>query len=319
MPAKQLVIIFLNKEDYLCCLNNIISNYSTIEYYIVYKDKSIDKKYYIIYFQSPYNGFSFNKFFNPYCCLYYRNSSNIIYDYIKKYCKIINEKGNYNNLRRSNITRDLKFNEFKNIDELKQKAIDFYINKLKHDDVEINDDVETELEDNHTNKKFKPSFCKPSPQPIISPIIPISNNINIDSWKNNFINIDIKQVKILYFYGISDTIKTNKIKEYIKNNIEEYGNIINDIYYDGNYWYGIGTANICIYDNFKDRYLNYHEFIEFIDNEVHYLKTKNGNVKNNYKLIIFSSIENSEYIYINAPDDIREKIKNSITVIKCFN
>ena len=312
--GKQLFMAFKNKNDYNNILTDIKNN-SNIEYYVIYADNNI-KNYYLLYFQSPEHAFCFTKKYKQYCHLYFRNNSYIIYDYIKKNCEIIKEFGKYYKLR-TNINRKLNEKEFMCVKEITQKIDDFY--KTDKDDISDDDqdngECQTEIEsdDNKKYKKFKPVF-RQSVQPIIIPSL--NNNINFESWKTN-LSYDIKQIKILYFYGMSDVLKTDKIKEFIRNNQEEYGKFINIVNYDGNYWYGIGDAYIAIYDNFKEKHLNIFELLEFIDNEVHELKTKNGNVKNNYKLIIFNSIENIEFSYINVPIDLKHKIISSMKIIKC--
>lgn len=315
--GKQLFMAFINKKDADNILN-ILSKEPNIEYYIYYNDTSI-KDYYFIYFQSPKIQFAFTNKYKSFCHLYYRNKSELLIEYIRK-CNIIKEYGNYNKLR-TNLTRNLIYNEFKNISDIQLKVNTFY-NKTKsiisedENDIIINDcnteiDSDTYTSENKKSKtKFKPIFTQKH-QPIINTNI---NNIHIDLWKNN-ISYNTKQIKVLYFYGLSDVNKTEKIKQYIKN--EDYGNTINVLKYDGEYWYGVGTSNIAVYDNFKEKQLNIFELLDFIDNEIHDLKTKNGFVKNNYQLIIFNSIESIEYCYINASDELRQKLISSMKIIKC--
>lgn len=309
--GKQMIMAFTNK---LYCDNIIIEikNDSHIEYYICYLDNNI-KDYYFVYFQSPKIPFHFTKKYKQFYYFYFRNRSILIYEFIKNKCTIINEEGKFNRLRTNNLLRELNNDEISDINSIKEKIDNFYkkennlINKTNDG---IVTDIETENEDVIIKKKdFRPSFKKNIPL-----IVSNTNNINIDLWKTN-LNYDIKQIKVVYFYGFSDIDKTDKIKEFIKN--EDYGNIINVVKYDGEYWYGIGDAHIAVYDNFREKQLNIFELLEFIDNEVHFLKTKNGNVKNNYQLIIFNSIENIQFSYLNIPDDLKHKLLSSIKIIKC--
>ena len=57
--------------------------------------------------------------------------------------------------------------------------------------------------------------------------------------------------------------------------------------------------------------------LEFIDNKVHDLKTKNGYIKNNYKLIIFNSIEKPLYIYDNISLEKRFELLGKFKIIEC--
>ena len=140
-------------------------------------------------------------------------------------------------------------------------------------------------------------------------------DISINDWMNDY-NPDIKQVKVLYVWGQDEISKINRIKKFINKNSDKYGTIINNIYYDGLNWYGIGTAQIAIYNHFRSKQLNYYEMLEFIDYHIHDLKTKNGYVKNNYKLIIFNSIEKPLYIYDNISLEKRFELLGKFKIIE---
>lgn len=132
----------------------------------------------------------------------------------------------------------------------------------------------------------------------------------------NFYNPEIKDIKILWVWGLNELTKIHKINKYINNHSEIYGNTINSIYYDGLNWIGIGTAQIAIYNNFRTKHLNYYEMLDFIDNEIHELRTKDGMVKNNYKLIIFNTIEKPRYIYENI--DFERKFYELFNKLKIY-
>lgn len=57
------------------------------------------------------------------------------------------------------------------------------------------------------------------------------------------------------------------------------------------------------------------EFLEFVDKEIHELLTLSGKIKNQYNLIIISSVFNPEYIYVSCNQDIQEQIKQSINKV----
>ncbi len=165
------------------------------------------------------------------------------------------------------------------------------------------------------NKNSNLDPFKQKKHPIVR-VQPISkNDINIDNWKNN-IHTDYKELQVLWIYGASDVDKTDRIKRFINDNKEKYGFLINVVSFDGKYWKGVGEkANICIYDGFKETHMAVFEYLDFVDKEIHELPTLTGKIKNNYNLIIISSIFNPEYIYVNYNEDIREQIKKSINKI----
>lgn len=145
---------------------------------------------------------------------------------------------------------------------------------------------------------------------------PISkNDIDIEHWKEN-VHTDYKELQVLWIYGTSDVDKSDRIKRFIKDNEEKYGTLINVVSFDGKYWKGIGEkSKIAIYDNFKETHMSCFEFLEFVDKEIHELLTLSGKIKNQYNLIIISSVFNPEYIYVSCNQDIQEQIKQSINKV----
>lgn len=114
-----------------------------------------------------------------------------------------------------------------------------------------------------------------------------------------------KQVIVFYIYGPSGIGKTEKAKELVRLNKELFGTKINIVKHINGFWSGIGTANIAIYDDFRDSHMPVSEFINFIDYNKHYLNVKGGNKINNYKMIIITSVQDPEDIYKNVTGEPR--------------
>lgn len=128
--------------------------------------------------------------------------------------------------------------------------------------------------------------------------------IKVQEWK--------KEVKIYYIQGPSGIGKSDKIEELmIENEIEEF----EEVKFVNGFWTGIveGTG-CCVYDDFRP-VMTASEFINFIDYRVHNLNIKGGSIKNNYSLILISSIINIEDIYANVSDEPRKQWMRRINVI----
>jgi len=179
--------------------------------------------------------------------------------------------------------------------------------EIEYTDIETTDteNIKPKLNPFKENKKY--------PEVRVQPVS--KNDISIENWKNN-IHTDYKEIQVLWIYGASDVDKTDRIKRFINDNKEKYGTLINVVSFDGKYWKGVGEkARVAIYDGFKETHMAVFEYLDFVDKEIHDLPTLTGKIKNNYNLIIISSIFNPEYIYVNYNEDIREQIKKSINKI----
>nr|QTE03336.1 MAG: replication-associated protein [Cygnus atratus CRESS-DNA-virus sp.] len=138
----------------------------------------------------------------------------------------------------------------------------------------------------------------------------VSNDICIDTWH--------KSVKVLYISGPSGIGKSRLAAYIVKTNQEEYGSKCNIVKYENGFWNGIGSeARIAIYDDFRDSHMKPSEFINFIDYNVHTLNIKGGQVKNNYELIIITSVQSLETIYANVADEPRRQWMRRCTCINC--
>lgn len=127
----------------------------------------------------------------------------------------------------------------------------------------------------------------------------ISNDIEIDDL--------YKEIEVYYIFGPSGIGKTEKSKQIVRDNKEKYGTKVNMVKYENGFWNGIGNAKIAIYDEFRDSSMKPSEFINFIDYNIHPLNIKGGSVINKYELIIITSVQNPELIYMNVGDEPRKQ------------
>jgi len=134
-----------------------------------------------------------------------------------------------------------------------------------------------------------------------------NNDIDIDSWA--------KEVKVYWIWGKSGVGKTEKAKEIVRANAEKYGRKVNIVKYENGFWSGIGNAKIAIYDDFRDSHMKPSEFINFIDYNWHNLNVKGSVEKNVYELIIFTSVQDPENIYLNVGGEPRKQWLRRMEII----
>lgn len=139
----------------------------------------------------------------------------------------------------------------------------------------------------------------------------LNNDFDIDEWK--------KEIKIIYICGPSGCGKTEKAKQIVRDNKDTYGTKVNIIKYENGFYSGTGNAKIAIYDDWRDNHMKPTEFINLIDYNVHQLNIKGGSVKNEYKLIIITTIQKIKSIYKNmADDEPRKQWERRIEVINMY-
>lgn len=114
-----------------------------------------------------------------------------------------------------------------------------------------------------------------------------------------------KDVKIYFIYGPSGIGKTDKSEEILRSeNVDEF----EEVKHVGEFWHGVVDGQgACIYDDFRDSHMTASEFINFIDYRSHNLNVKGGSVKNNYNLIIITSVQDPYMIYKNIDDEPRKQ------------
>lgn len=135
-----------------------------------------------------------------------------------------------------------------------------------------------------------------------------------------------KDVKIYYIFGPVNVNKLEKANEIIRLHKEKYGTIVNYINYEDGFWNGrafhdgfysgVGfSSKIAIYKDFYEYDIYVNRFKELIDNSRRPMKVKHGWRRNDYELIIITSVQNPKDIYKEYPEKDRQKILELITEI----
>ncbi len=109
------------------------------------------------------------------------------------------------------------------------------------------------------------------------------------------INSFFKQVEVRYIYGGSGLGKTFFAQTWLKElNIKLF-----DVVSFGNgFWMGVSeTSNFALYDDFRDKDMPAVEFVKFIDYTIKTLNVKRGFIKNKYKYIAITSIQDPRFIF----------------------
>lgn len=122
-----------------------------------------------------------------------------------------------------------------------------------------------------------------------------ANDIDIDDWK--------KDVEIIWIMGPSGIGKTERAKKIVRDKAEKYGTKVNIVKYTNTFWQGVGNAKIAIYDDFRDSHMHPSEFINFIDYNYHTINIKGGEKRNEYNLIIITSVQDPHFIYPGMKDN----------------
>lgn len=111
-------------------------------------------------------------------------------------------------------------------------------------------------------------------------------------------------VKVWFVYGPSGAGKTKWVFDHLEDD-EKY----DPVKFDGRFWQSVNVINqpeTAWYEEFRSSQMPAYEFIMFIDYYVHTLNVKYfSGVKNKYKKIFITSIEDPEEIYTNLPKEAR--------------
>ena len=111
-----------------------------------------------------------------------------------------------------------------------------------------------------------------------------------------------KQVKVFYIWGDSGVGKTNKAFELIN------GRKYTEITFDGRFWLDVSeNCDIALYDDWRDSHMKPSEFIKFIDYNSHVMNKKGGSVRNNYKEIYITTVQDPKTIYSKMNDQEPKK------------
>ena len=126
-----------------------------------------------------------------------------------------------------------------------------------------------------------------------------------------------KDIKVYWIQGDSGIGKSNWAEDlFNKSDFNE----MDEISFDKNGFYNgvVDGKGLCIYDDFRDSDMKASEFIKLIDYRVHNLNIKGGSIKNNYNMIIFTSIQKLENIYSNCKEEQKKQWLRRIEVIDLY-
>ena len=131
----------------------------------------------------------------------------------------------------------------------------------------------------------------------------IIQKINLEEANQLTLEEFSKEIEVKYIWGESGIGKTQKAKELIKeyfnkNNKNNNNNTFNLVKYENNFWMGVSEiSEVALYDDFRDSHMKPSEFINFIDYNVHCMNVKGGYIKNKYKYIIITSVQDPQTLY----------------------
>lgn len=131
----------------------------------------------------------------------------------------------------------------------------------------------------------------------------IVNKINNEESKYlNVANFYKGKIEVFWYHGESGAGKT-------RHALKEIGeSIFNEVKYDGSFWHGVTEdCEIALYDDWRDGHMKPTELINFIDYNSHIMNVKGGTVRNNYKKIYITSLQDPEKIYMNVPEETKKQ------------
>lgn len=122
-----------------------------------------------------------------------------------------------------------------------------------------------------------------------------------------------KKIKVYFITGPSGIGKSQTASSLV----QQLGyDEIEEVKYVNGFWTGVIDGTGCaIYDDFRDSHMPASEFINFIDYNKHNLNIKGASVKNNYELIIITSIQHPTLIYKNMNDEASKQWLRRIEII----
>ena len=120
-------------------------------------------------------------------------------------------------------------------------------------------------------------------------------------------------IEVYWYWGESGSGKTRRA-------VKEIGDAeFNEVKYDGNFWHGVQEdCEIALYDDFRDSHMKPTELINFIDYNRHVMNVKGSTVRNNYKKIYITTLQNPEEIYKNVPEETKRQWLRRIKEIVHF-
>lgn len=122
-------------------------------------------------------------------------------------------------------------------------------------------------------------------------------------------------IKVHYIYGPSGCGKS----KYVFDHLEE-DEQFDRVKFCNGFWQGVNCFNMpetCWYDEFRSSSMPAYEFINFIDYYVNIMNVKyHTGVKNKYKNIYITSIEDPKELYKNMPEEARQQWLRRLDIIK---
>lgn len=145
----------------------------------------------------------------------------------------------------------------------------------------------------------------------------IINKMNMEEANQLTLEDFSKKTKVIFIYGESGVGKTNMAKDLIKKYFDENNvSTFNLIKYENNFWIGVSElSEVALYDDFRDSHMKPSEFINLIDYNVHPMNIKGGAIKNKYKYIIITSVQNPDEIYKNVEGEPRKQWMRRLKII----
>lgn len=114
-----------------------------------------------------------------------------------------------------------------------------------------------------------------------------------------------KEVEVYWIWGESGAGKTRyAVRDMLKRGITGF----NEVKMVGEFWHGVQEeCEVALYDDFRDSHMKPTELINFIDYNRHIMNIKGGSVRNNYKLIYITSLQDPNEIYKNVPEESKRQ------------
>lgn len=148
----------------------------------------------------------------------------------------------------------------------------------------------------------------------------VKNRVSIANWR--------KEVQVYYIQGPSGIGKSSKAEQIIFNwyrqrevsNTEEM--YFDELKYVDGFYQGVNVDNptkVALFDDFRAGNMKPEEFINLIDYRKHNMNIKGGSTKNNYELIIFTSVQRFSSIYKNVEDyERREQWERRVNLVDLY-
>lgn len=140
----------------------------------------------------------------------------------------------------------------------------------------------------------------------------------INMKEENHLSLDelFKEVEVRYIYGSSGLGKTFYAKEWMR----ELGmKKIDVLSFSNGFWNGVSDeVPFALFDEFRDASVPGVEFIKLIDYTVKIFNIKGGSVKNRYRYIAITSIQDPRFIYEKEWEESRQWLRR-MKVIQFFD